>query len=455
MAESANHPRAVDRAASWTLILAVGAGACGWSRRSSVTWYAGRKGQALRLRRHGDLLGAGPDDRRRASPTGSPSGACPHYALRTPGYPLFLAACRASFGASLLAVRLVQAALGVAGRLAGRLRADGLDGPVGQAAGVDRPAGGGGDGGGRSLCGRDVGAGALRGDVPAADAGRALGPGEPLATGDEPGPRRPVLVAIGTGLAMGAAILARPSWALFVPAVLAAWVVGAGRGRRPRRSGGRWSSALATAAILAPWWARNARVFGRFVPTALWVGASLYDGISPQADRRERHGVRRRPRRPGAWARSSRTRSSAPGRSRSPGPIPAGSWSWPGSSSAGSGAPGPTPTRSRAPGVALASALVTLPVFGLIALGAWDRRRDLRALALLAGPLALFLRAAPGLRQLDPLPDSRRGPRDGPGGAGARPGPVGCEPGRSVPTTDLRPEGGIRPMSVPPTAPEG
>ncbi len=37
----------------------------------------------------------------------------PHYALRTPGYPLFLAACRAVFGPSLLAVRLVQAVLGV------------------------------------------------------------------------------------------------------------------------------------------------------------------------------------------------------------------------------------------------------------------------------------------------------------------------------------------------------
>src|SRR5262245_61857651 len=41
----------------------------------------------------------------------------PHYALRTPGYPLFLAACQAAFGdgpGSLLAVRLVQAVLGTA-----------------------------------------------------------------------------------------------------------------------------------------------------------------------------------------------------------------------------------------------------------------------------------------------------------------------------------------------------
>ena len=40
--------------------------------------------------------------------------------------------------------------------------------------------------------------------------------------------------------------------------------------------------------------------------------------------------------------------------------------------------------------MALASALVTIPVYLLIGLGAWDRRRDLRALALLAGPLVYF-----------------------------------------------------------------
>jgi hypothetical protein len=36
------------------------------------------------------------------------------------------------------------------------------------------------------------------------------------------------------------------------------------------------------------------------------------------------------------------------------------------------------------------SALITVPQLVLIALGAWDRRRDLRALVLLAGPLVYF-----------------------------------------------------------------
>src|SRR5262249_44180889 len=39
-------------------------------------------------------------------------GDIPHFALRTPGYPLVLAACQAVFGERTLAVRLVQAVLG-------------------------------------------------------------------------------------------------------------------------------------------------------------------------------------------------------------------------------------------------------------------------------------------------------------------------------------------------------
>jgi len=190
------------------------------------------------------------------------------------------------------------------------------------------------------------------------------------------GPGRPVVVAILTGLAMGGAILVRPSWALFVPTILASWVIGIDRGNRGKALRAAVIVAMATAAILAPWWARNARVFGRFVPTALWVGASLYDGISPGATGAsamefvDEPGVR-------ALGESEQD---AVFRDRSLALAKLGRfWS-----------PWPNADTLRSPRVAVASAVVTLPVFALVAVGLWDRRRDARALVLLAGPLAYF-----------------------------------------------------------------
>ncbi len=130
--------------------------------------------------------------------------------------------------------------------------------------------------------------------------------------------RRTVAAALGAGLVAAAATLVRPSWLLFTPlAVVVGLVMGrrcepaglsrdvrvttkraAQRGDEPRGSLGTCSllgaarcrhlwvgvlMLLGLVAAMSPWWIRNARLTGRFVPTTLQVGASLYDGLSPNA----------------------------------------------------------------------------------------------------------------------------------------------------------------------------
>ena len=88
--------------------------------------------------------------------------------------------------------------------------------------------------------------------------------------------------AAASGGVGGLATLVRPSWLLFAPAGLFAWFVFGSR----RRLAVRWAvpMLLGWALVMSPWWLRNARLTGRFVPTTLQVGASLYDGLNPQAD---------------------------------------------------------------------------------------------------------------------------------------------------------------------------
>ncbi|HUT12545.1 MAG TPA: glycosyltransferase family 39 protein [Thermoguttaceae bacterium] len=134
---------------------------------------------------------------------------------------------------------------------------------------------------------------------------------------------RAVGLAVVAGIVAGAATLVRPSWLWFTPLAAAVAVLARRsgepqgssepqglslrpptRGDKPRGSrgslgslgslgcggGGRWRRAEMGAAMLVglivamtPWWIRNAQVTGRFVPTTLQVGASLYDGLNPQA----------------------------------------------------------------------------------------------------------------------------------------------------------------------------
>jgi hypothetical protein len=90
-----------------------------------------------------------------------------------------------------------------------------------------------------------------------------------------------LLLAGLAGMAAGAATLVRPSWLLFTPlAALILIFAYRPRGRQTLLSAAVLAALIAT---LVPWWVRNYAAVGRFVPTTLQVGASLYDGLNPRA----------------------------------------------------------------------------------------------------------------------------------------------------------------------------
>jgi 4-amino-4-deoxy-L-arabinose transferase-like glycosyltransferase len=346
-------------------------------------------------------------------------GDHPYFALRTPGYPLFLAGCRLVFGARVLPVRLVQAVLGTASvwlvyRLTEQVLAARRPSP-GNLSPWERMS----EGQVRVLPPSPRG----RGGIPLLAAALAaidpflvataalvlsealfiplmllsllglaiIWPAEDEAAGR---PRHGGRWAIGTGAASGAAVLVRPSWILFVPLMIAAWLVASAsardRGRLLAAVRGAVLVSVGFVVVMAPWWVRNARIYGRFVPTALWTGASLYDGLNPRATGAsdmdwflsapdvwplgEEAQDAELFRRAVAFARAH------PRRVLELAAIKAARY-W---------SPWPNAEGWHSPAVALLSALWSLPLLAAIAVGVWDRRRDGRALVLLAGPLVYF-----------------------------------------------------------------
>jgi len=311
-------------------------------------------------------------------------GDIPRFALRTPGYPLFLAGCQFVAGDRPLAARLAQAALGsLTVWLVYRLT--------------------------RSVVGADS-------KVPAIAAGlTAVHPymilmsavllseavfvplmlaslwGMVVLWDRETGGRAAIATALGVGAASGAAVLTRPSWLLFVPAMLAAWAACRVLARRPVGPVVRGVALAAAgfAAVMAPWWYRNATIYGEFVPTALWMGASLYDGLNPKAngasDMRfladpdvwpmdERDQDAELARRAKAFARAE------PGKALRLAAVKlARYWS-----------PWPNAEIARSPLATIAGAVVMGPLLGLIGFGLWTLRADPRAWVLLAGPILYF-----------------------------------------------------------------
>ncbi|EAQ81266.1 ArnT family glycosyltransferase [Blastopirellula marina] len=94
--------------------------------------------------------------------------------------------------------------------------------------------------------------------------------------------RRSLLWAIVAGLAMAAAVLTRPSWMLFPFFAMPICLLLVSQRRRQLEI--MLALGLTFMAAMSPWWVRNYQVAGRFVPTSLQVGASLYDGIRPNSD---------------------------------------------------------------------------------------------------------------------------------------------------------------------------
>lgn len=384
-------PRAVERFASLALILEWALGLRVLAA-DLVQWYTQRKG----------VLCVFPDTKvywllAGSIRDGEPYevldwGEIPHFALRTPGYPLFLAACRFLFGDRPLAVRLVQAGLGVlCVWLVYRLTAQ----FVPERDGTERV---------RSWTPPLVAA-ALVAFHPYFILTSTLILTEavflPLmlfglwalavlwTEGGEISERRRWAWALGGGLAWGAAVLVRPSWALFPPVALVAWVIAAGRGRRVAAIRGSVLAVLGIVIVMAPWWVRNERLFGRFVPTAIWTGASLYDGLNPRATGASDMDFMNEPE---LWPLDEETQDALlrdralafarerPGRALELAVIKFGRY-W---------SPWPNAESFRSPLVTLVSASFTIPLFVLMGLGLWDCRRDPRALVVLAGPLLYF-----------------------------------------------------------------
>lgn len=310
----------------------------------------------------------------------------PHFALRTPGYPIFLSAIQAVFGSgrgAAIAARVVQAALGAScvwlvHGLVARVFRDRPDrGFVALSAAVWT-----------AVDPYTAGLSVLLLSESAFVPLMLLGLWIAAAVWDEPSARRRGAMSLAGGIVAGAAVLTRPSWLPFVASAEAArWVFGRGRAWEKARE----SAALLVGfcAVMAPWWIRTERTTGRFALTAVWVGASLYDGLNPSATGESDMRFLERPefraldevrqdqalRREALEFARTHPLETVKLAARKFGRF----WS-----------PWPNAASLRSPAVAIGSSLVSLPIFGLIALGLRETRRDARAWILLAGPAASF-----------------------------------------------------------------
>ena len=345
-------------------------------------------------------------------------GDIPHFALRTPGYPAFLAACQTVLGDRPLGVRLAQAVLVafsvwlvyrlsrtcVRACRAGEMPTGENQAPVRairRAPAVSIPVA-------AAFLAAVHPYFLLMSAVMLSEAlfvffmllalwGQAVLWNGPEAELSRPRPvLRTGLIALGVGATNGAAILTRPSWALFVPIMLAAWAWASlrapGLTRRLRFARTARIVVLVLTGlvlVMGPWWVRNARIFGRFVPTAIWLGASLYDGLNPRATGASGMSFLSEP---DIWpldeldqdrvlfSRALDFVREHPRRTLELAVVKLGRY-W---------SPWPSAEGFRSPVLAAGGTLFAVPLLALIGLGLWCWRGDLRAWVLLSGPLFYF-----------------------------------------------------------------
>lgn len=118
--------------------------------------------------------------------------------------------------------------------------------------------------------------------APAADGGPASGPDRPAAAVTSAGMGTDVFWATLSGLLTGVTVLVRPGWILWT-GVSALLVFAFGCGSRRRRLGLGVLIGIGCLLALTPWAWRNFQVTGHWIFTSLWSGPSLYDGLHPGA----------------------------------------------------------------------------------------------------------------------------------------------------------------------------
>jgi 4-amino-4-deoxy-L-arabinose transferase-like glycosyltransferase len=87
--------------------------------------------------------------------------------------------------------------------------------------------------------------------------------------------------SLAAGMAAGLATLMRPSWLLFLPFAFVFSLAFPAQRLKQLPIGGLMF--LSFCLTMTPWWIYTTAIAGRFVPTSLQVGASLYDGLNPTA----------------------------------------------------------------------------------------------------------------------------------------------------------------------------